>query len=103
MKFQVSRAMPQANPKIRVGSGFGFLQVFAHSNMMANNESLDVYGMKIDKLFEDLDEDLDTTKEVINKLTENLQNTKKKLIIEKNCPKDDSRYSFMYSWSISHI
>ena len=33
MKFQVSRAMPQANPKIRVGSGFGFLQVFAHSSV----------------------------------------------------------------------
>ena len=68
--------------------------------MMANNESLDVYGMKIDKLFEELDEDLDTTKEVINKLTENLQNTRKKLIIETNCPEDDSRYGFIYSWSI---
>ena len=32
IKFQVSRAMPKRNPKIRVGSGFGILQVFAHSN-----------------------------------------------------------------------
>ena len=31
IKFQVSRAMPQKNPKIRVGSGFGFFRVFAHS------------------------------------------------------------------------
>ena len=31
IKFQVSRAMPKRNPKIRVGSGFGILQVFAHS------------------------------------------------------------------------
>ena len=58
---------------------------------MANNESLDVYGMKINKFFVDLDEDLDATKEVINKLTENLQNTQKKLTVEKNCPEDDSR------------
>ena len=32
MKFQVSRAMPQKNPKVQGGSGFGFFQVFAHSN-----------------------------------------------------------------------
>ena len=30
MKFQVSRAMPQKNPKVQGGSGFGFFQVFAH-------------------------------------------------------------------------
>ena len=33
MKFQVSRALPQKNPKAQGGSGFGFFQVFAHSNM----------------------------------------------------------------------
>ena len=68
--------------------------------MMANNESLDVYGMKINKLFDDLvenNEDLDITKEAINKLTENLQNIQKKL--KNNCPEDDYRPSFIYSWS----
>ena len=33
IKFQVSRAMPKRNPKIRVGSGFGILQVFVHSTV----------------------------------------------------------------------
>ena len=33
IKFQVSRAMLKRNPKIRVGSGFGILQVFAHSRL----------------------------------------------------------------------
>ena len=73
---------------------------------MANNESLDVYGMKINKLFDDLvenNEDLDITKEAVNKLTENLQNIQKKLIFENNCPEDDYRPSFIYIWSISHI
>ena len=73
-------------------TSFGhWLQERLNEYMMANNESLDVYGMKINKFFVDLDEDLDATKEVINKLTENLQNTQKKLTVEKNCPEDDSR------------
>ena len=38
IKVQVSRAMPKRNPKIRVGSGFGILQVFAHSTRLAGNQ-----------------------------------------------------------------
>ena len=36
IKVQVSRAMPKRNPKIRVGSGFEILQVFAHSTSDAH-------------------------------------------------------------------
>ena len=36
IKVQVSRAMPKRNPKIRVGSGFGILQVFAHSKYIGS-------------------------------------------------------------------
>ena len=40
IRFQVSRAIPQKNPKIRVGSGFGILRVFGHSS---NKEAQKLY------------------------------------------------------------
>ena len=44
IKFQVSRAMLKRNPKIRVGSGFGILQVFAHS-------LVETYSNKLENTF----------------------------------------------------
>ena len=54
IKVQVSRAMPKRNPKIRVGSGFGILQVFAHSNRdisIQNQYPLEMeISVRIDKI-----------------------------------------------------